>query len=270
MRILKLYPKQDKPTNHNYHINYGLWDSIEGDIAILEEFDSTLSKYDFVFLPMRKRWFGNNTLLNKIKESGAKSILFDNDSCYHHFTDKFYEGIDFIFYRCLDRDKNKPLTKNQWLGWSIDTTLYAPKFGGKGILFSSSVSSTAYPLRWEIRNRFTNIVIKHDRGIRYIQNLQQSAASIHTDSDRAPVVRAKLIEISSCGTQIISNRTEGINYFFPDELIIYFDDIDHLQDIIKNYKVDISIQKELRYITETKHDNKVRANEVLTKISELL
>ena len=75
--------------------------------------------------------------------------------------------------------------------------------------------------------------------------------------------------MAACGTQIISDRSKGMNNFFPEHLIMYFDSLKELKEIITTYKPNIEIQKELRYIVETKHDSKVRAQEVLSKIKEL-
>jgi len=60
-----------------------------------------------------------------------------------------------------------------------------------------------------------------------------------------------------------------MNYFFPDDLLIYFNSIEELQKIIKNFKPDIDIQKKLRKITEQKHDNKIRAKEILDIIKNI-
>jgi hypothetical protein len=153
-----------------------------------------------------------------------------------------------------------------WIPWSINTNLYKPKYGGNGILFNCSVNNH-YPIRLEISKIVKNTLYK---GNNYIKRLQDSAAAIHTDSDRVPIVRAKILEFAACGTQIISNRTQKMDYFFSDDLIIYFNNMVELKEIIKNFKPNVEIQKELRYITEKKHDDRIRAKEILNRIDMIL
>ena len=265
MRILKLYPHIDKPERFNYNINFGIWDAIQGDKVWLEEFKGNLDNYDIVLLPQCKRWANQKNLINKIKGHKIKAVLFDNDSCYYNFNDERYKGFDYIFYRDLDKNKKEPNIPSSYLKWSIDTDKYHPKYGGSGISFNCSVSSY-YPLRMKVKTVVKNTFYKRKQ---YISHLQNSAAAIHTDSDIVPAVRGKILEFAACGTQIISNRTQRMELYFPDELIVYFNDIPHLKQIVNGFKPDIEIQKKLREITVEKHDDKVRAKEVLSILSNL-
>ena len=61
-----------------------------------------------------------------------------------------------------------------------------------------------------------------------------------------------------------------MDYFFPDDLILYFDNIEDFKNLISNYTPNIETQKKLRQIVESKHDNKVRAKEIIDKIKEIL
>lgn len=265
LKILKIYPKMDNIRRYNYHVNYGVWDEINGDSIILENLDmKLLNKYDLVFLPMYKRWKEHMKQFNRIKEHKIKTILFDNDSQYRSFSDDFYSGIDYIFYRNKDKDNNIPNINSSWLMWSVNTNKYIPKYGGKDISFNCTIHPI-YPFRVEISKFLKNTNYNGDR---YIKHLQDSAAAIHTSSIN--MAHAKIVEFAACGTQIISNRTDYLNKYFPDNLITYFNDIDELKDIVKNYKTNINIQKQLRHIVKTKHDNKIRATEVLKKIKEIL
>jgi len=266
MKILKLLPKSDTPTNYNYHVNYGVWDAIDGDTSSLENTNVNLNNYDVVLLPMFKRW-NNMDFFHKIKNNKIKTVLFDNDSCYRTFDHSFYDNIDLILYRDLDKNGNTPKTSNMWHPWSIDTTLYTPVYGNRGVSFNCSSDPTYYPLRYKISKiipRTSNI------GVQYIQNLQNSGVGIHTDSELVPMVRAKALEMAACGTQIISNKTKKMDYFFPDDLILYFKDLDELREIINNFEPNVEIQRELRNIVETKHDNKIRAKQIIEKINEIL
>lgn len=273
MKILKLFSDIDKPEKHNYEINYGLWNIITPYSAKISKFDiEVLNDYDFVFLPgmglvpeINKRWKDHMNLFNEIKKHNIKKILFANDICYGLYDHEFFDGIDFVFYRDLDKNRNIPKNKNYWLPWSIDTKKYTAKYGGKKISFNCSVSS-AYPLRQKISKIIKN---SHYKGKKYIKHLQECGAGIHTDSELQPTTRAKVLEFAACGTQIISNKTNKMNYYFPDELIIYFNDIEELRYIIKNFKANIEIQKKLRQIVITKHDHKTRAKEVIEKIKTL-
>jgi glycosyltransferase involved in cell wall biosynthesis len=266
MKILKIYPRMDHKNRYNYHVNYDLWDKIEGDKVILEDFNVDPNSYDVIFLPMFKRWQNHHSLLDKIKSSKAKTVLFDNDSCYRSFKNPFYKNLDFIFYKDVDQNKEIPLVKSAYLPWSIDTSLYTPSYGNTSISFICSINS-AYPLRQQIHQQ----VIKGQslQGKQYIETLQSSGASIHTSNPLQPAVRAKILEMAACGTQIISDKSRGMNHFFPEHLITYFDSLKELKEIITTYKPNIKIQKELRHIVETKHDSKVRAEEVLNGIKEL-
>lgn len=256
----------DHKGRYNYHINYDLWDKIEGDKVILENFNVNPDSYDVIFLPMFKRWENHLPLLDRIKSSKAKTVLFDNDSHYREFSHPFYKNIDLIFYRNIDKNNNIPFTKNMWLKFSIDTNKYLPQYGGEGILFNCTIAPI-YPYRSEI---FKKRLLNHTDyvGENYIQSVQSSAAALHTSLPS--IAHAKILEFASCGTQIISNRSEKINSYFPKHLITYFNSLEELKEIITTYKPNIKIQKELRYIVETKHDSKVRAEEVLNEIKKLL
>jgi hypothetical protein len=258
MKILKIYPEVDTPKRFNYDINFGVWDKIEGDSCGMENFKSDLNEYDVVFLPQIKRWYNHLPLLTKIKNHRIRKVLFDNDSCYRSFRDRLYLGINYIFYRDLDRDERKPSCESSLLRWSVDTGKIQPVYGGSGIAFNCSIGD--YAMRKAI-----STFVKHEKivGGAYVLNLQKSAAAIHTDSSRVKAVRAKILEFAACGAQIISNRTKNMELYFPDELIIYFDNINQLRDIIKDFKPDIEIQKKLREITVEKHDHAIRAKEVI-------
>lgn len=263
MKILKVYPLRDHPKRYNYHINYGVWDKIEGDSVCLETFNADLSQYDTIFLPMHSRWDGHMDTLNRIKNHKIRKVLFDNDSCYRGFDMQFYIGMDFIFYRGLDKWGRPPMCDGDILKWSIDTDRYTPVYGGSGISFNCSVAG------YKLRNQIEKL-IKRTRytGDEYIEHLQNSAAAIHTDSDRSPVVRAKILEFAACGTQIISNRVKNMGDYFPDDLIIYFDTINQLNDIILDFKPDIRIQKQLREIVEQRHTDTIRAKQIIEKLCE--
>lgn len=268
MKILKVYPKRDHPGRYNYHINYGVWDEIEGDRVTLEEFNGQIENYDVVFLPMYARWTKHSTLLSKIKENNkVKKVLFDNDSCYRKFEDTFYTGFDFIFYRDLDKTRKAPVgTPSARLLWSIDPQKYTPVYGGKGVTFNCSVGNT-YKLRKEIAKRINPTKVSGDV---YIKNLQSHAGAIHTNSEILPMVRAKILEIAGCGTQIISNPSQYMDYYFPHELITYFKTVPELLKIIKDFKPDIQKQKELREIVEDSHTNTLRANYVVELLDKTL
>jgi len=265
MKILKLQPKIDIPTRSNYHINYNVWDEIQGDTVFMYNFNVNPNNYDVIFLPMYKR-IVNNDILKLVKNSKAKTVLFDNDSSYRSFNDPFYNGIDFIFYRDTDQNNKTPNTKSEMLRWSVDTEKYKAKYGGNGISFNCSVSG-AYPYRVQIKEKN---ILKHTNytGEEYIEHIQNSGGGVHASYPKH--THAKILEFAACGTQIISSRSEHISYYFPDELIIYFDNIEELKNIVKNFEPNIEIQKTLRDITVKKHDSKVRDKQVLNKIEEIL
>ncbi len=266
MKILKLFSRRDLPSRYNYHVKYGVWDAIHGDIVFIDRLDfKILDNYDVVFLPENKRWAKHKRLFEKIKEHGIKSVLFDNDSCYRLFESSLYQGVDFIFYRDLD-SKGRAPHNGAFLKWSIDTDLYLPKFGGSGVLFNCMVDSN-YPLRVGISKFMPTISLK---GEEYIKAIQDSAAAIHTDSPTLPAVRAKVLEFAACGTQIISNRTRNMELYFPHELITYFDSLDELRSIVGDFSPDIETQKQLRQITEKEHSTKVRARWILETLQEKL
>lgn len=265
MKFLRIQPKIDNKKRYNYQVNYGPWDFIPNTKTVyLEEFDGNTKNFDFVLLPMYKRWLNHFKLLEKIKNQSAKTVLFDNDSIYRTFDHFFYNDIDFCFYRGIDKNKNKPNCYNSKLKWSVDEKNFTPKYGCKKVSFNCTVNSF-YPLRQKISqiikpNNFT--------GEKYIENIKNSGASIHTDSKIAPVVRSKILEFASCGTEIISNRVENMNDYFPDDLIIYFDKIKDLKEIINNYKPNIDKQKKLRSIVENEHTHKKRAEEILNILKQ--
>lgn len=266
MKILKIYPAKDNPKRRNYEINYGVWDCIEGDKVILERFNVDPNEYDVIFFPMFKRWERRKNLFNRLMQCKAKKILFDNDSCYRTFDHPFYKGFDFIFYRDTDMDNNIPNCTSALFKWSVDTNKFLPTYNKTNISFNCSVHKKAYPLRYEINKFFKRTKLKGDA---YIKHLQSCGAGLHIDSHIVNQIRAKALEYASCGCEIISNRTKNMNLYYPDKLITYFDNLVELQEIIKNYKPNGEIQKQLREITVEKHDNKIRAKEILNNIYSL-
>ena len=261
MRILKIFPLTDHPMRYNYDINYGVWDCIKGDSTGLENFDADLNEYDVVFIPMRSRWYGYGDLLQMIKDHKIKKVLFDNDSCYRSFDDDFYTGMDYIFYRGPDKNGETPENGSVLL-WSVNEKKYTPIYGGYGVISPGTVNDS-YKLRKEIE-----MIVKHERreGAEYIEYLQQASAAIHTNSDRSTIVRAKVLEFAACGTQIISNRCDNMEDYFPDELIVYFESVEHLEKIVEGFRPDLGVQIKLRAIVEQKHTNDIRAKQILELI----
>lgn len=270
MKVLKLISHVDKKSRYNYSVNYADWDCIEGDTLIIEHAteDINFDLYDVVFVPFWKRVKNHQWLIKKAKDSSAKVVLFDNDSCYTSFDDAFYQGFDFIFYRCTDKNGCKPKCKSSWLPWSIDLSRFTPNFNGNGILFSCTVLDWAYPLRYKIDRE----VIKNKplSGDNYCRALSNHAAAIHTDSHIVDQVRAKALEMAASGTQIISNRTKKMDFFFPDDLILYFEGIEDLKEIVDNFTPNVEIQKELRYHVSSKHNCYVRAKQIVDEIESIL
>lgn len=272
MKILKIYQEGTLRQTEKRRIAMDLWDLFDGDRILRGELKkynkSYFDKYDIIFsIPINRysKQPENMDVINKMKDSKARIVLFESDSCYNSFNDPLYDNIDFIFYRCLDKNGNTPSKNSQWLPWSVNTNRFTAKYGGKGIAFCCTISK-AYPLRMEISKIMNHIECIGDD---YIRLLQNSGAAIHTVSEIVNKVRAKILEFASCGTQIISNRTENMNYYYPDELITYFDTVDNLKEIIKRFRPNIEIQKELRYITELKHTHKIRSKMISDIINNL-
>jgi hypothetical protein len=264
MNILKIYPTKDTESRYNYDINYGVWDSIAGDRDTIEGFHSDFNEYDIVFLPQIKRWYGNESLLNKIKSHKIKKVLFDNDSYRRSFSDNIYAGFDYIFYRDLDRNKRKPLIPSSLLKWSVNTVRFTPVYGGSGIEFMCSIVD--YPLRKQVAQFVNHSKVSGDN---YVKRLQAAGAAIHVDHPKVGAVAAKVLEFAACGTQIISNRTKNMDLYFPDELIIYFENTTHLKQIIKDFKPDIKVQEQLYDIAYVNHNHVSRAIEILNKIQSI-
>jgi hypothetical protein len=259
MRILKIYGSIDHPSRYNYAVNYGVWDAIEGDSTMTNSFNHNLDNYDVVFLPTHSRWKGHERLLDKIKNHRIGKILFDNDSCYRSFADPFYEGMDYIFYRCPDMHGDTPVN-GSFLPWSVDVNRFTPQYGGRGVAFPCTVDRH-YPLRREIARILPNQRIFGDE---YVRLLQKSAGAVHTNSHITGVVRAKALEYAACGTHIISNRCWNMASYFDDELITYFDNVDDLKDIISNFTPNERIQRMLRKTVECYHSHDIRAKEILS------
>lgn len=268
MKILRLQPLLDNGARYNYSVNYGVWDWIDSNKLPLHylrnQSDAYIESFDIVFMPMFKRWQGEMDQAERLKSLNVMTVLFDNDSCYRSFTHKFYDGIDFIFYRCEDQDGYLPKVPSAHLLWSVDTGYFTPFYGGHGVSFNCTVDHYSYVLRQAISK---HIKPTNYTGSEYLEHLQYSAAGIHTNSDICRVPRAKLLEFAACGTQIISNRMDGIDNYFPDHLIDYFDSIEELLKMVKSFEPDASKQKELRRITERHHSHKKRADEVMDILS---
>lgn len=270
MKILRVQPEIDVPQRYNYKVNYGVWDEIPAYKIPLPEIktlsDRDINRYDVVLLPMHSRWEGYMHYLIRLKSLKVKLVMFDNDSCYRSFDDPFYDGIDFIFYRITDKDGDAPLQDSAPLLWSVDTKYYTPVYGGQGVSFNCTVNHDTYKLRKDIA-RYISPTNYH--GWDYVRHLQRMGAGIHTNSQIAPVPRAKILEFAACGAQIISNRMDGINDYFPDELITYFDNVPELLEIIQDFTPNIEVQKELRAIVEQKHSDEKRAKEVIETLEKV-
>jgi hypothetical protein len=268
MKILRIQPEIDTPDRYNYQVNYGVWDALSqisdtttistSDLYILSKAD--IEKYDVALCPMFKRWDGWNglTALDKLKECNIKRVLFDNDCCYRSFHHPFYDGFDFIFYRMPDKEGRTP-KNGKHLKWSINEKMYTPVYGGSGVSFNCSLGDT-----YELRNAIArHIKPTNHKGKAYIEHLQNSAGAIHTDSAIAPLPRAKVLEYAACGTHIISNRVKGMNEYFPDGMVTYFDSVSELLSIIRNFKANKEIQMKARIHLEENHTDHLRALEVL-------
>jgi hypothetical protein len=266
MKALRLQPLMDDESRYNYAVNYGALDNVDTVKMPLENFNAKdLKEFDIVLLPMFSRWKGNMTLLNEIKNHKIKKVLFDNDSCYRSFEDDFYKGFDFIFYRCHDRDGNAPFTDSSWLPWSINTDKYKPVYGGNGISFNCSIKG--YELREKISRFLTGTSYT---GEAYIKHLQDSAAGIHTGSEKVNVTRAKVLEFAACGMNIISTRTDNLEFYFPENYITLFDDVKELKEIIKHFQPDLKIQKDLREITHEFHSDKRKGKYIWQLLTEAI
>lgn len=263
MKILRLQPRQDVLSRFNYQVNYGVWDAIEKVLPMttiaLEDFDGDTTGFDFVFLPPVYR-LHDLLQVEKIKSGPAKIILFDNDSCYRSFSDPIYLGIDFVFYRILDRNKKEPIYQpSAFLPFSINPNLYTPVFGGSGVSFNCAVNHF-YPLRQKISRFIPRTRFKGDE---YISHLQSSAAAIHTNSEISDVPRGKLLEFAACGCEIFSNRMPLMSLYFPDELIHYFDTVPQLVKMVRDFEPDIEKQKALRQHLVECHSDSVRADFII-------
>ena len=274
MKVIKLSHVVDNYTRYSYKTNYDVWDRcVDGVDMYLHQARKdlrrglNLDKFDVIFLAPIARMKLFPDVLEAAKKSSAKTVLFDNDSCYHRFSEDVYSDIDLILYRDVDYSGNKPETDSMWLPWHVDVNYYTPNFGGEGVSFNCTVSHH-YPLRVDIDRHVQKAT--HFTGDKYREVMSKAGAGIHTDSPRVPQVRSKALEIAACGSQIISNRTSKMDYFFPDELITYFDDIEHLKEIVKNFEPNVEIQKELRNIVEKNHSVELRSKQVMKKIESIL
>jgi|TARA_R100000030_G_scaffold99763_1_gene91370 hypothetical protein len=275
MKVLKLSHVVDNYTRYSYKTNYDVWDScIQGKDMYLHQAEKEIQEghlnldcFDVIFMAPIIRMKMFPSVLNAVKRSKAKTVLFDNDSCYHRFSEGVYSDIDLILYRDVDYEGNKPNTDSMWLPWHVDVNYYKPNFGGSGVAFNCTVNNH-YPLRVRIDREVQKAT--YLTGDNYRDVMSKAGGVIHTDSPRVPQVRSKALEIASCGSQIISNRTSKMDYFFPDELITYFDSIDELKDIVSSFEPDIKIQKELRSIVEKHHSVEVRSKQVREKIEAML
>jgi hypothetical protein len=267
VKILRIQPDRDVPARYNYQVNYGMLDCIPADAVSLERFSANLDNYDVAFLPMHRRWRGHERLLDKIKSHRIKTVMFDNDSCYNRFDTSFYKGIDFIFYRYYD-SRGKAPVRGAHLLWSVDTELYTPEYGSGGVSFNCAVNKF-YPLRQRIAQYIQPTKFK---GAAYIKHLQSCAVGIHTDNPVLPYVRAKILEYAACGTLIISNKTKGMDLYFPESHVFYFETMQELQYLIKTLagKPPERIREELREIVCNKHSHTVRAAQVLETLNKIL
>lgn len=253
MRLLKIYGNDTG--KYNYLVNYGVWQHIPGEATSIANVASL--DYDIILLPQYKALQGYRDEFKRIKTSKAIKVLFDNDSCKRSFSDGFYKDIDYIFYRDKDRNGQTPKS-GSFLRWSVCTTTFRPKYGGEGVFFGCKAGKR-YPLREQISEFITP---KKLTGVKYAEAIRNSAAAIHTDNPTVPAVRHKVLEFAASGTQIISNRTKNMDLYFSDKNITYFESIDHLKDIIANFKANEKIQKKL-WRAAKKHSNQVRAKEVM-------
>lgn len=281
--ILALMHKIDTPERYNFQVNFGFLD----ELARLENVN--LIKYDIekvaqggrdlilelaekheiqlVTGPIHVRWQNAESLPRLIKDAGLKLVIFDNDCFQFSFTDEFYSYFDWIFYREYDKHNDSP-SKGSYLPWSINANLYAPKYGGSGTVLCGTIRDH-YPMRLKIREYLHPHTVDCTpySGKEYIQHLQNSLMAISTGSTRFNFTAAKLIEIASCGTAILTEDSKRLDFYFSKNLVFVFKDLNELKYNIhyanKNIDDVLHRQQMLRKTVENRHTNEIRAREVL-------
>jgi hypothetical protein len=281
--ILALMHKIDTPERYNYQVNFGFLD----EMANLENVN--LIKYDIEKLakggrdlileiaekneiqlvtgPLHVRWQNAESLPRLIKDAGLPLVIFDNDCFQFSFSDEFYSYFDWVFYREYDKHNDSP-AKGSYLPWSIDAKLYFPKYGGTGTVLCATIRDH-YPMRGKIMKYLHphTVDCTSYKGKEYIQHLQNSLMAISTGSTRFNFTAAKILEIASCGTAILTEDSRRLDFYFNKDLIFIYKDIPELKYYInyanKNSDEVIYKQKMLRKTIENHHTNEIRAREML-------
>jgi hypothetical protein len=239
-------PAIDRPARYNYAVNYGLWDAIARNAGAfckvpMQELTSgawreTLKgdRLNCIFLPMFRRWTGNERFAEELKKAGVTTVMFNNDDLGADNDNPVYRGISYIFSRVHDRQRRyRPLDQGAWLPWSVDTDYFTPRFGGS-IPVSMPCSIVArYPMRMAIQQRLAGKVIAGRRcGEGYRQRLRDSRAVIATASEACPVTRAKVLEAVACGAALITEDTQYLDRYFPKDKCYIFSSLEELDALV--------------------------------------
>jgi len=289
-RILSLMHYEDHKARYNYQVNFGVIDEIKRkedvllrtfDLVVFERLpastiDRLLSKdkINMIFAPLHNRW-SDYASLQYLKKIGVPVILFDNDSNYYSWDEEFYSYFAHIFYRICDKHGGYP-GNGTFHPWSVDTELFTPVFGGGRITMHCTISSSSYPDRIKIKEKYHPDLIDCSKltGMEYIRSLQNSLAAITTGGGTYSVTRAKVLEYAATGTAIITIDTGNLETYFPRELYYIFEQPEQLPDLIddlcRNKDEVIERQKELRKICEQKHSHKVRSQEIMKVLIQFI
>lgn len=269
MRVVAVYPKEDTPAKYNYSVNYCLWDAMYKQMgndfvkfpleATRRQIDKVLVGADCLLLPMWRRIAKHGSTLRALTSKGIPTVMFDNDGCYQLPTSALYSYADFIFTRCSQRGNNTfSPTRGAWLPWSVDLDRFKPVFGGNDVILPGSATGRVHPVRRQILvDNIPGVKYKSTSGPEYVSFLQSALAGISTVGNYSKVARAKLLEMSACGCALITDRSEYLDRYFPEEWLYIFEDLEELPALVRRVrrhpKCVISRQKKLYEITKECH-----------------
>jgi len=281
MRLLMIWPEADTPDRYNYLVNYGLWDALRVMPGVTHEvvpmmtpapqFVAALAgDYDLVFAPMWRRLAHRDRLVGKVhKLTRAPVVMFDNDGCCVPEGAHYYKYMDYVFVRGPQyKGGSLPPEKSMWLPWCVDLRRFTPVFGGEGVVLIGGRTKRVHPLRRKIFKRYKQrIRVERVFGDEYIGVLQEALAGITTGGRQSKVARAKVLEMAACGCAVVTDRSDYLDRYFPEDLLYVIEDVADMGPVLDDLEGDrakaLARQQSLYQITAERHGADRQARSVM-------
>jgi len=217
---------------------------------------------------------------------GTPKIMLEED--YHYEKDDtWYKRMkfDLILQRHYSQSLRTQHVPMRWLPFSVDTDIFKPDGSAmdsraKKIAFIGSYNDGAYAYRKRAIQRLMDSNIganygnKRKTGLDYIQLLRNYIAYLSCGSIYE-ITASKNFEIMACGGVLLTNKFQGIELLFSDDCYCSYKN--DMSDVLEKGRKVISDFEYVNFVTKRavkcireKHSHRVRINQLLDIIKELL